>query len=328
MRTSTGSQSETATTHTFTGLTNGTAYTFTVRAKNSVGFGAWSAASAAVTPAGLPQGPATITATVSGVGVVDLTWPAAKPNGAAIEHYEVSVNNGAGRHVGNVTSYRYTGLADVTAYSFKVRACNDVGCGPWSASDSATTWGAPDQVGTPSVSAGNGTVDASWNAPGANGSAIDHYAVDIDPGGSKNVAGRSTSWSGLANGTTYRVRVRACNAVGCGAYSGWASATTQSPKDVNISKGANAVGATAGGGSCTHSSCRWLNITATGFAAEHHVQLHVQREQHRGVLPRGSATTDGNGRFSAGSPVTCYFGFPGEQVWVIFGGVRSNTITW
>ena len=70
---------------------------------------------------------------VSGVGAVDLTWPAAQANGATIGRYEVSVNNGAGRDVGNGTSYRYPGLANSTTYSFKVRACNDVGCGVWSA---------------------------------------------------------------------------------------------------------------------------------------------------------------------------------------------------
>jgi hypothetical protein len=182
-------------------------------------------------------------------------------------------------------------------------------------------------VGTPSVSAGNGTVDANWNAPAANGSAIDHYVADIDPGGSKNVDGRSTSWGGLANGTTYRVRVRACNAVGCGPYSGWASATTQSPKDVNISKGADAQGETAGGGSCTNSSCRWVNFTATGFAPN--TSYNWQCHASNGAFGSGgSVTTDGNGRVSRGAPVTCYYGFPGQQVWVIFGGVRSNTINW
>ena len=144
--------------------------------------------------------------------------------------------------VGNVTTTKVNGLSPSTNYSFRVRACNDVDCGAWSAADSATTWGPPDQVTGLSVSAGNATIDASWNAPSANGSAITRYEADIDPGGSKNVDGRSTSWGGLNNGTTYRVRVRACNAVDCGAYGGWASGTPESPRDVNISKGANAQG--------------------------------------------------------------------------------------
>src|SRR5690606_11205237 len=41
----------------FTGLTNGTSYTFRVRSMNEEGWGPWSDASNAVTPAGLPNGP-------------------------------------------------------------------------------------------------------------------------------------------------------------------------------------------------------------------------------------------------------------------------------
>ncbi|TXR57995.1 cell wall-binding repeat-containing protein [Quadrisphaera setariae] len=47
-----------ATTTTITGLTNGTGYTFTVKAKNSAGLGTASAASTAVTPAAPPAAPA------------------------------------------------------------------------------------------------------------------------------------------------------------------------------------------------------------------------------------------------------------------------------
>ncbi|MEH3076211.1 MAG: cell wall-binding repeat-containing protein [Quadrisphaera sp.] len=47
-----------ATTTTITGLTNGTGYTFTVKAKNSAGMGTASAASTAVTPAAPPAAPA------------------------------------------------------------------------------------------------------------------------------------------------------------------------------------------------------------------------------------------------------------------------------
>ncbi len=79
---------------------------------------------------------------------------------------------------------------------------------------SVTTWGAPDQPGAPNASAGNGQISASWGTPAANGRPIDHYDVEHNHGGNKNVGGNSTSWN-ATNGTSYQVRVRACNVVGC-----------------------------------------------------------------------------------------------------------------
>ena len=121
------------------------------------------------------------------------------------------------------------------------------------------------------------------------------------------------------------MRVRACNAVDCGAYSGRASGTPESPRDVNISKGANAQGEVFG--ECNNSSCRWINIAASGFAAN--TTYSYQCYASNGAFGSGGTmTTDGAGRASRGARVTCYYGYPGQQVWVIFGGVRSNTITW
>lgn len=315
------SQSASTTTHTFSGLANGTAYRFRVRAVNSVGNGAWSSWSTTVTPAGLPVGPATVTAAPTGVGAVRLTFPAADANGSPLTTYQASANDGAARDIGLGTTYTWSGLANGTTYSFKVRGCNDVGCGPWSSADSARTWGEPSQVGTPSVNAGNGTLSASWSAPAANGSPISSYDVERDPGGVASQGGTSRSWNNVNNGTTYRVRVRACNDVGCGAWSAWASATPRAPVSVQISKGANAVGEDG----CSHSSCRWVNTVATGLTpnTSYRVQCY---SSNSGSFYASTQTSDGNGRLTETG--SCYFGYPGAELWVTVGSYESNHITW
>ena len=313
------SQAATGTTHTFTGLTNGTAYTFRVRAHNSVGWGAWSAPSTAVTPAGVPTGPASISATPAAVGAVDLTWPAAGGNGSALTGYQISVNNGTPRDINVVTSYRYSGLSDGTAYSFTVRACNDVGCGTWSSSDSATTWGVPDQVGAPSVNGGDKTISATWSAPAANGSAINKYRVELDPGSVSDNTDRSKSWTGLQDGTSYRVRVQACNDVGCGAWSGWTSARTDPGVTITLTKGTSAVGEP----NCSATACRHLDVTGTGLSANTNYTLTCYGDGS--AFSSRTVTTNGSGTFTDSY---CYWGYPNTDVYVTVNSYKSNTIHW
>ena len=72
----------TSTSETVTGLTNGSAYTFTVAAINGVGTGTASAASNSVTPATTPGAPTIGTAT-AGNASATVTWTAPASNGGA-----------------------------------------------------------------------------------------------------------------------------------------------------------------------------------------------------------------------------------------------------
>ena len=137
----------TATTQTVTGLTNGTAYTFRVAARNAIGTGPQSAASNAVTPASaatVPGAP-TIGSAVARDAEVSLSWTAPVSNGgAAINGYVVTPYvNGvaqAARTFGSTaTSQVITGLVNGTAYTFRVAARNAVGVGPQSAMSNAAT---------------------------------------------------------------------------------------------------------------------------------------------------------------------------------------------
>ncbi|MFA5500248.1 MAG: fibronectin type III domain-containing protein, partial [Candidatus Omnitrophota bacterium] len=120
------------------GLTNGTAYTFTVTAANAIGTGAVSAASNSVTPSGLPTAPTTVTAT-AGNTQATVTFSGQNANGSPINSYTVTSNPGGITAVGAASPITVTGLTNGTAYTFTVTATNGVGTSPVSVVSNAVT---------------------------------------------------------------------------------------------------------------------------------------------------------------------------------------------
>ena len=118
-----------STSHTFTGLTNGSQYTFKVRAVNAIG----NSLEAMTTATPIAPQPTQTVPTVpqsfnadAGDTQVTLTWTAPANNGnSAITRYEVSVNNGIWNTV--TSPHTVTGLTNGTQYAFKVRAVNAIG---------------------------------------------------------------------------------------------------------------------------------------------------------------------------------------------------------
>src|SRR4029078_9481684 len=125
------------TNYAFTGLSNGTAYTFRVAALNAVGRGSASVVSDSVVAATVASAPRDVSAS-PGNGFAYLSWVAPTSDGSSpITDYEVSVYNSSGgaatgvtgttsRRVGSPdTDYLYfTGLSNGTAYTFRVAALN------------------------------------------------------------------------------------------------------------------------------------------------------------------------------------------------------------
>ena len=230
-----------ATSCTLTGLTNGTAYTVTVRARNNSGSSTASAASASFSPSTVPGAPGTPLC-VAGYQAVTVGWTAPASNGgSAVTDYVVEYSTDGSAWttfadgVSTALSTTVTGLSNGTAYLFRVAAVNARGTGNSSSvSSAATPLAVPDVptnvTGTPGV----GQVSLSWSAPASDGgSAITDYVVQYSTDRSAWTTfadGTSTSLSatvtGLTNGTAYYFRAAAVNVTGTGLYSASSSALT------------------------------------------------------------------------------------------------------
>jgi hypothetical protein len=178
--------------------------------------------------------PTTNSLTIGFAAPTDLGVP------ASINHYEGSTNGGAAiTNIGNPPSFVWTGLTAKTAYSIVVRACNGAAattCGPWSPAGSGTTTEAPRAPGqmTPPViqDASPSALRIGFAQPTdlGNPASILRYEGMINGGATADITLTGTFvWGALAPGTGYSFQVRACNATGCGAWSGSTSGTTQAP---------------------------------------------------------------------------------------------------
>lgn len=130
-----------------TGLTNGTAYTFTVRAINTTGF-ANSVASNAVTPSNLPGVPGAPTVVASDKKVT--VTPTAATNGTPATSYLVTSAPGGKTCTVTLpaTSCDVTGLTNGTSYTFVAQAINANGSSANSAPSVAIKAGVPDVAPT------------------------------------------------------------------------------------------------------------------------------------------------------------------------------------
>ncbi len=118
------------------GLTNGTAYTFSVVAANSAGASEPGTAGPVTPAATLPPGaPTHVRAAVSAAGSVRVEWEAPGTAGtAAISSYTVTANPGGATATAPAagTAATVTGLDPATGYTFTVRAVSAAGTGPGS----------------------------------------------------------------------------------------------------------------------------------------------------------------------------------------------------
>jgi len=199
-----------------TGLTNGTAYTFSVVATNSVGNSAASTPSNSATPATNPGAPTAVSAVGgNGQAVVSFTAPASN-GGSAVTSYTVTSSPGGITKTGGSSPITVTGLTNGTAYTFSVIATNGVGNSVSSSASNSVTPIAALVPGAPTnVSAipGNTQATISFTAPAYDGgSPITGYTITSSPGGFTASGGSSPiTITGLTNGTNYTFSIVASN---------------------------------------------------------------------------------------------------------------------
>ena len=199
------------------------------------------------TPAPNPPGtPSSVTVT-RGDGTFSADWP--DVSGATKYHVTYSTDNRQSwSHATSSRPYSditINGADNAKTYIVAVRAGNSAGWGGWRNSDPAgpyvTTPGAPASV---TVTRGDGTITASWDAPAG----ATKYHVTYSANGKRTWTAASDNHTSSSititanNGKTYHVAVRAGNSAG---WSGWrnsaASAPTATPGIIVQDSSGNAI---------------------------------------------------------------------------------------
>ncbi|MCY4506982.1 MAG: fibronectin type III domain-containing protein [Acidobacteria bacterium] len=238
---------DTTTTHTLTGLANGTIYTIEVRAARGTTLGV--AGQVISTPRPAPPTPAGFTAT-AGDEQADLSWT--NPSDTSITKYQ-SRHRADGETnwtawadiAGSSDEHTVTGLTNDTTYTFQLRAVRDLNNAGPSASATATPKPPPPAavaglIRTPGATRGDGEIALSWTAPTPSDPRISRYEYRVKRDGQSawrpdwtkvpESDANTTSYTvtGLLNDTTYTVEVRAVRGADTAGDAG--SATIKTPK--------------------------------------------------------------------------------------------------
>jgi YD repeat-containing protein len=195
-------------------------YGYRVQACSADGCSAWSATHS-ITVLLPPITPASITVPATSTGSIAVSWAAS----ATVISYTLQQRLGAGSwgtvYTGAATSSTRTVTAS-GSYTYQVQACNASGCSAYKASSAVAVTVPPASAPSLSVpaSSGSGNYTVSWSAiTGATSYPLQEQVNSGSWATIQTSSATSKALNGKANGS-YGYRVQACNAGGCGPWSG------------------------------------------------------------------------------------------------------------
>ena len=236
------SSTSTSLSHTVTGLTDGTTYTFKVRAVNTAGSGVSGGGTSPESAASAATAPQTATLAATNVMATTATLTITAYSGNwYYKRTAPSVGDCvAVTGIGTPDYASITGLSPGTSYIFKVYSDNSCDTELTSATTTAKFLTRPGQVSGVTVIASNRSLSVNWTAPSGT---VTRYTVqwksgsgEYDTTNQATPTGTSYIISGLANDTQYTLRVAAKNGAGDGAWS--ADATGTPNTNVTLTAGA------------------------------------------------------------------------------------------
>ena len=266
----------------FTGLSNGTGYTFRIAATNAVGGGLLSDASATATPFGAPSPVtgATVTGSSNGTGQVTLNWSGAGGNGRAISGYRITMSPGG--QVVNVSgdpgTVTVSGGHVGTAYSYSIVTLNAGGAASAAVNSSNSATPRPSTPTASTSLGGDGkTVTVTWGTASSTDPVTYHVVVANGPTYDDTGAG-SRTFTGVF-GTSYNFTVTATSN-GVSSSNSSNTVTAQDPYAIHLCYG----GPSAGG--------NLLGVSWVGNVyGSHHITQNVGVSSVNFSAAAGSATT-------------------------------------
>ncbi len=214
-------------------LTNGSSYVCRVRATNTVGTGAYGpdGATVALPAATVPASP-TVASSSPGPGRVTVAFTPGSDGGSLITNFTaqcLSTDGGVTRSAGGAASpLAVTGLTPGKHYHCRVRAANALGIGAFSGYGATVVVNStvPASPTVASSTPGPGRVTVAFTPGSDGGSLITNFTaqcLSTDGGVTRSAGGAASplAVTGLSPGKHYHCRVRAANALGIGAFSGY-----------------------------------------------------------------------------------------------------------